>query len=114
MFSTITHFKAPPLCLLAQFHVYQLRSFKQKKKGLEKQEAQRKGSPPHVKAVLAELSTEQHERQPMSGKKGTNNVNQTDKQAMLFAKESKHLVSKPDFYNLPHFGMKQHSLRPFI
>lgn len=106
MFSTITRFKAPPLCLLAQFHAYQLRSLKQKKKGLEKQEAQRKGSPPHAKAMLAELSTEQHERQPMSRKKGTNYMNWADKQVMLFAKENKHLISKPDFYNLPHFAMK--------
>lgn len=106
MFSTITHFKAPPLCLLAQFHTYKLRSLKQKKKGLEKQEAQRKGSPPYTKAVLAELSTEQHERQPMGGRKGTNDMNRTDKQVMLFAKENKHLISKPDFYNLSHFGMK--------
>lgn len=112
MFSTITNFKATPLCLLAQFHAYQLRSLNQKKKGLEKQEAQRKGSPPHAKAVLAEFSTE-HERQPMSGKKGTNNMTRTDKQVMLFAKENKHLISKTDFYNLPHFGRKWHSFRPF-
>lgn len=111
MFSTITHFKAPPLCLLAQFHTYQLRSLKWKKRGL--QEAQRKGSPPHAKAVLAELSTEQHERQHTSGKQGANNMNLTDKQVVLFAKENKHLISKPDFYNLSHFGMKWHSFKPF-
>lgn len=80
MFSTITHFKAPPQCLLAQFHTYQLRPLKQKKKGLKKQEAQRKASPPYAKAVMAELSTQQHERQPMGGRKGTNSMNRTDKQ----------------------------------
>lgn len=40
-------------------------------------------------------------------------MNLTDKQAVLFAKENKHLISKPDFYNLSHFSMKWHSFKPF-
>lgn len=59
-----------------------------------------------LKVDLVKLSTEQHERQSTSGRKGTNNMKPTDKQVMLFAKENTRLISELDFYNLPHFSMK--------
>lgn len=66
----------------------------------------RKVNFPYAKAVLIKLSTEQHERQPMSGRKGTNYLLVSGYCIMLFVRENIHLISELGFYNLTHFSMK--------
>lgn len=55
MFSTITHFKAPPLCLLAQFHTYKLRSLKQKKERAREAGGTEEGKPPLRKGCAGRI-----------------------------------------------------------